>query len=367
MRQAELIVWDEAPMMARRVYEAVDRTLQDVTCVNAPFGGKLIVLGGDFRQVLPVIPRAGPAEVVAACINRASFWPRVNRLRLRQNMRVLRLEQQGADASDLRAWAAFLERIGDGTEHTTTVGGVEECVRLPDAICLPHDARTVDGLIDSVFGECRWDDTEWMTARAILAARNEEVDAVNSAVFARFPATGADVELLSADSVDAESAERDLFPVEFLNSLNPSGLPPHKLRLRKGMPIMLLRNLNGARGLANGTRLIVRGVSRNVIDAEIATGSHAHVGRRVFIPRITLTPSEDGARVPFRLKRRQFPVRLAFAMTINHDHQQISGPNLAAHGSVPPHRCVLAWPASCRALACWLSCAGRCPCLAAGA
>ena len=61
------------------------------------------MLGGDFCQVLPVILRADPAEVVAACVNRASFWPRVNRLRLTQNMRVLRLEQSGADASDLRA------------------------------------------------------------------------------------------------------------------------------------------------------------------------------------------------------------------------------------------------------------------------
>ena len=75
IRQAELIVWDETPMMNRNVYKAVDRTLRDIRRIDAPFGGKLIVLGGDFRQVLPVIPHAGPAEVVASCINRASFWP----------------------------------------------------------------------------------------------------------------------------------------------------------------------------------------------------------------------------------------------------------------------------------------------------
>ena len=63
----------KAPMMARHVYEAVDRTLRDITRIEVPFGGKLIVLGSDFRQVLPVIPRAGPAEVVAGCINRLPF------------------------------------------------------------------------------------------------------------------------------------------------------------------------------------------------------------------------------------------------------------------------------------------------------
>ena len=83
---------------------------------------------------------------------------------------------------------------------------------------------------------------------------------------------------------------------------------------------MLLRNLNNAKGLANGTRLIVKAVQRHVIDAEIATGSHA-IGR-VFIPHITLTPSEDGFRMPFKLKRRHFPVRLAFAMAINNAQGQ---------------------------------------------
>ena len=123
------------------------------------------------------------------------------------------------------------------------------------------------------------------------------------------------------------------------------------------MPIMLLRNLNSARGLANGTRLIVRGVSRRVIDAEVATGSHVHVGRRVFIPRVTLTPSEDGLRMPFKLKRRQFPVRLAFAMTIN----KAQGADHAAHGALPSYPCILAWPALCCTIACGFSTASLGP------
>lgn len=63
------------------------------------------------------------------------------------------------------------------------------------------------------------------------------------------------------------------------------------------MHIILLHSLNGARGLANGTRSTFKGVSRNVVDTEIATGSHAHVGRTDFIPRIILTPSENGTLV----------------------------------------------------------------------
>ena len=323
IRQAELIVWDKAPMMPRYVYEAVSSTLQGITGVGAPFGGKLFLLGGDFRQVLPVIPRADPAEVVASCINTASFWPRVTVLRLWQNMRVSRLEGEGLDAAPLRSWAEFLERIGNGTEPVVAMGGAEDYVRLPDTICLPPEARNEAGLIDSIFGECQWNDRDWITGRAILAARNEEVNRMNDKVFDRFPADGAPMELFSADSTEGEGDQEASYPVEFLNSLTPSGMPPHRLHLRKGMPIMLMRNLNSAKGLAGGTRLIVKGMQRHVINAEIATGSH--VGKRVFIPCITLTPTEDGFQMPFKLERRQFPVRLAFAMTINKAQGQTLG------------------------------------------
>lgn len=246
IRVAEIIVWDEAPMMARHVYEAVDKTLRDITRVGAPFGGKLIVLGGDFRQVLPVIPRPGPAEVVASCINTASFWQRVTFLRLWQNMRWSRLEREGVDAAPLPNWAEFIERIGNGTEPPVARRGAEDYVRLPPAICLPPESRNEAGLIDGIFGEGRWDERDWFTGRAILAERNEEVDRMNQQVSGRFPGNGPITELHRADSVEEEGDRGPAYPVEFLNSITPSGMPPHKLCLRKGMPIVLMRNLNSA-------------------------------------------------------------------------------------------------------------------------
>ncbi len=90
------------------------------------------------------------------------------------------------------------------------------------------------------------------------------------------------------------------------------GVPPHTLTLQEGYPVILLRNMPG--GLANGTRLIVVKLMQHIIDAEIATGPDK--GRRVFIPRLSITPS-DTERMPFTLRRRQFPLRPAFAMIIN--------------------------------------------------
>ncbi|GJV52660.1 uncharacterized protein Tco_1448401 [Tanacetum coccineum] len=62
--QAKLIIWDEASMAKRQVVEAVDRTMQDITGVKLPFGGKIFVLGGDFRQGLPVVRRGTRAQIV---------------------------------------------------------------------------------------------------------------------------------------------------------------------------------------------------------------------------------------------------------------------------------------------------------------
>jgi hypothetical protein len=67
-------------------------------------------------------------------------------------------------------------------------------------------------------------------------------------------------------------------------------------------------------GLANGTRLIVIQLMQHVIEVEVATGPAK--GQRLFIPQLSITPS-DTERMPFTLRRRQFPVRPAFGMTIN--------------------------------------------------
>ena len=105
-----------------------------------------------------------------------------------------------------------------------------------------------------------------------------------------------------------------LYQEEFLNSVCPSGLAPHKLTLREGCPVMLLRNIDPKRGLCNGTRLFCRKLYRNFIDAEILTGQF--MGTRVFLHRIPMKSAENSG-LPFELTRRQFPIKLSFALTIN--------------------------------------------------
>jgi ATP-dependent exoDNAse (exonuclease V) alpha subunit len=108
------------------------------------------------------------------------------------------------------------------------------------------------------------------------------------------------------------------YPVEYLNSINCSGLPLHKLRLKVGCPVMILRNLNPAEGVCNGSRGIVTRMSNRVLEVRLLTGDHA--GKTTLIPRLSITPSTT--QVPFEFCRRQFPVKVCFGMSINKSQGQ---------------------------------------------
>ncbi|XP_071686775.1 uncharacterized protein [Rutidosis leptorrhynchoides] len=118
----------------------------------------------------------------------------------------------------------------------------------------------------------------------------------------------------STDSME----QQQTYPVEYLNTLNFPGVPPHKLKLKLGQPVMLLRNLCPSAGLCNGTRLILTDFQKFVLQARIITGSH--IGKTVIIPRIVLTSAQT--KWPFVMQRFQFPVKPCYAMTINKSQGQ---------------------------------------------
>ncbi|GFW34954.1 ATP-dependent DNA helicase [Trichonephila clavipes] len=128
--------------------------------------------------------------------------------------------------------------------------------------------------------------SSWLKERAILTPTNDSANNINNFLLNKLTSKHAKYE--SVDSVmEAEDAVH--YPVEFLNTLNPPGIPPHVLNLKIGAPIMLLRNLNPPK-LCNGTKLQVKNLHNNVIEATILTGKYE--GEVVFIPRIPLIPSD---------------------------------------------------------------------------
>ena len=133
---------------------------------------------------------------------------------------------------------------------------------------------------------------------------------------------GDQVEYFSSDSTCPSDANCEIpaewFTTEFLNDIKCSGIPNHKLCLKVGAPVMLLRNIDQANGLCNGTRLFINELGENHIGATVITGTH--VEDKIYIPIMDLIPSDP--TYPFKFERRQFPITLCFAMTINKSQGQ---------------------------------------------
>ena len=306
IRHTKLILWDEAPMSHRHLFDALDRTLRDIMQTDRLFGNIVVLLAGDFRQILPVVRLGRRADVVDASLSRSALWQQcvVFVLQLHRNMRVERCGRDDQHSTELRQYADWLLQLGDGRLPTQT----DDIIHLPGELCV----STVNDLIHFVFADLssQYNDAAWVSSRALLCPRNEMVDNMNDRVLNMFP--GDMVTCFSVDSV-AEVDQQSVYPTEYLNSLTLSGLPPHKLNIKLGAPVMLLRNMDPSRGHCNGTRYIVRQISRRYITAEIACSEYA--GNDLLIPRIPLSPTDAG--LPFTLRRRQFPLRPAFAITIN--------------------------------------------------
>lgn len=321
LRATSLLLWDEAPMTHKHAFEAVDRMLQNVMGNKLPFGGKAFVCSGDFRQVLPIVKRGNRAETVAAGLQRSKeLWPLFTVMRLQTNMRAQVMVAAGRDATAQSQFAADLLRLGDGVDG--------EFWPVPAAMLastkLPAD------LIATIYGDLKHDphalNENRMIERCILTPLNEHVNEINT--LATSMVAGPEFEVLSADSVGPDDNATAYQP-EFLNSLEPNGLPPHRLILKQHIPVMALRNLSPALGIANGTRLVVSRVLPFSIQAKIVTG--AGRGKVVLLPRITLSSSEGD--LPFTIVRRQFPIRPAFAMTIH----KAQGQTLKQVGVYLPH------------------------------
>jgi ATP-dependent DNA helicase PIF1 len=323
IRRAKLIIWDEAPMMHKHCFEAVDRTLKDIMKDKRfPFGGKVVVLGGDFRQILPVIPKGTRHEIVKATINSSHLWQHCEVLTLTTNMRLL----SGCtdyEVEERRRFSEWILGVGDGS-----IGDADDdCIKIqiPPDLLIHAFPDPLAAIVDSTYPNLlqNMDDPSYFQERAVLAPKNVIVDEINEYILNLIP--GEEKIYFSYDSpcnVNSDvDAPDDVHTPEFLNTIVSSGLPNHKLRLKVGAPVMLMRNMLPTSGLCNGTRLIITRLGTYVVEARIITGSN--IGDKVFIPKLSLIPSDK--RLPFKFQRLQFPLTVSFAMTINKSQGQSLG------------------------------------------
>ena len=314
VKMARLLLVDEAPMLDRFQLEALDRSLRDLMGQpDKPFGGKIILLAGDFRQCLPVVPGANRAGTVNHSINQSHLWQHFQILRLTVNMRI-----RSSGDPHLEAFDKWTLDIGNGVAESGTVKISPEMVTEIEQNTKEEpwrEAQSMKKFCKQVFPniETQYNNPGWFEGRAILAPTNKEVDSINNMMQDSIPGTG--VKLSSADTLE-NPADAFRFNTEYLNTLKPNGFPQHMLDIKPGMPLMLLRNINPRQGLCNGTRLTFqRAVNNKLLECKIV-GSD----RVVLLPRITFIPKPG--EYPFEWQRRQFPVRPAFAITINKSQGQ---------------------------------------------
>lgn len=148
--------------------------------------------------------------------------------------------------------------------------------------------------------------------RSILALRHEIVTEFNYEVLQRFP--GVEQKSNSVNTADINDKDGvDQVLVEFLQSIDLPSIPPSQLHLKQNVAIILLRNLNPELGLCNGSRMTVAYLGNRCLEVKMLGGDYH--GETQLIPRILLTTKEGD--LSYVLSRRQFPVRLCFAMTVN--------------------------------------------------
>lgn len=160
-------------------------------------------------------------------------------------------------------FAQRLLRIGNGTWIHN-----EYEIEYNESVC--RQCEDLNTLITSTFPDItsNYTNKSWLPERAIVTLRNEVVDTINETILQEIPG-----EIRCYKSIDTtvDENEATLYPTEFLNSLQHSGIPQHELKLKVGAPIILMRNLCPPK-LCNGTKLIIQKLNKYTIEAEIITG-----------------------------------------------------------------------------------------------
>ena len=301
-QMCKLLIIDEVTMGDKLNFEALDRSLKDIRKDERTFGGLTVLFTGDWRQILPVVPRGSRSQIINCCLKNSYLWEHVEVFTLTQNMRVSHDENIEA-----REFADLLLSIGDGT-----LNDEDGYIHIDPTFF--SKAKALTEFCEEIFSGINNGLSE-IDGKAILCPTNAEVKEVNRIVLDMLE--GDKVEFVSNDTLIDEGSSHQ-YPVEFLNSIDLPSMPPHCLQIKRNAIIMLLVNLDQRNGHCNGTRYQVMNISKHVLEA-IALNGKAE-GKKLIIPRINFLSKDT--QFPFQMKRKQFPVRLSYAITANKSQGQ---------------------------------------------
>lgn len=320
IREAEILIIDEISMIESRLLDMVDRSCRDLESnpekKQMPFGGKVVMIAGDWKQLLPVLKNKSIREQAMASVRSSPMYQRFREFHLTQNMRM---------TAGQEVYKRFIEDIGFGRNFMVVNGIETNRVEILDNI---RTVYTDHELLEEVFpvSVCSLATSQNRAEQAqfaqnvILSTKNDTVNMLNEQILDRI--AGEHRPFLSIDKPNAGDPldvvyDADRQP-ENLNQINTGSLPLHLLRLKKGAVVILLRNLSVAHGLCNGTRMVVDEMTDNIIWCRRLKPDGALEEERVAIARFNFDYDDShDDRTGLKFNRVQFPLKLASALTIN--------------------------------------------------
>ncbi|PNX77366.1 ATP-dependent DNA helicase PIF1 [Trifolium pratense] len=193
LKLTQLIIWDEAPMAHKFCFEALDTSLKDIMSIDGVpskeiFGGKVIVFGGDFRQILPVIPRGTRSDIVHATLNASYIWDHCTVFKLTRNMR-LENQQTSENSEEVKQFSDWILKVGDGKIAEPNDGIAE--IPIPSELLLSDFNDPIDAIVNSTYPNLlnNFKNADYLRSRAILASTIEVVNEINDYVLNLIPGT----------------------------------------------------------------------------------------------------------------------------------------------------------------------------------
>jgi ATP-dependent DNA helicase PIF1 len=240
--------------------------------VDITIGGVSVVLGGDFRQILPVIRKGCRQDILASSINSSKLWSHCKVLTLTTNM-CLSGSTVRAEQDEIRKFVDWMLSIGNGIGSANESAEIN--VLIPDELLIKDSSDPLRSLVDFLYPDFlqNMKISDFFQEWGILGPTLDAVEHVKKFLLSLVPRD--EKEYISFDLVcksdENNEVQSEWFTTEFLNNIKFSDIPNHKLRFKVGCPVMLMRNIDQATGLCNGTRLIVDNLWKNFIGATVIT------------------------------------------------------------------------------------------------
>ncbi|KAL3651529.1 hypothetical protein CASFOL_004531 [Castilleja foliolosa] len=234
LKETLLVIWDEAPMSDRRCFECLDKTLRDITNnAEHPFGGKSILLGGDFRQTLPVKVKCTRSEIIDATLPRSYLWRHFRIFELHENMRLKAHTDNIELSGDASEFASWLLQIGDGLFGDPDINDMHNTrlIKIPAQYLIQAADMRLKSLIHFIYDISILNNPspEILSTRAIVCPTNETCDEINKLVLTLTPGECRfykSHDVMTPHGVNEGDLE-PLYPQEYLNQLTFPGIRPH--------------------------------------------------------------------------------------------------------------------------------------------